>query len=190
MKKHGKSARFGATAVGLFAVAGLIAGCGSSASPTPAVTVTATVTSAAEPVASPSATPTPTTPAAVTAMGIVEALVAAGLPVTGVVAQTESTDPNAFLGRPGQYTERVSFDVPGGDGSAEVGMTDRGGVVELWPTQADAQARADYIQSALKGNSMLGTEYDYIKGSALVRMTGKVLPSVAEQFKAALASMP
>jgi len=167
-----------------------LSACGSSASPTPTVTVTAAVTSAAEPAASPSATPTQTAPAAVTAMGIVDALVAAGLPVTGVVAQTESTDPNDLLGRPGKYTERVSFDIPGGDTAAEVGETDRGGVVELWLSPADAQARADYIQSALKDNPILGAEYDYVHGSALVRITGKVVPSVAEPFQAALASLP
>jgi len=123
-------------------------------------------------------------------MGIVDALVAAGLPVTQVVAQDESTDPNALLGRPGKYTERVSFDVPGGDSSAAVGETDRGGVVELWASQADAQARADYIQSVLKEAQMLGAEYDYVHGAALVRITGKVLPSVAEQFRVVLDAMP
>jgi hypothetical protein len=59
----------------------------------------------------------------------------------------------------------------------------------LWPSQADAQTRADYIQSVLKGSPMLGTEYDYIHGSALIRITGKVLPSVAEQFHASLTAM-
>ena len=167
-----------------------LSACGSSASPTPAVTVTATVTPAAPTSASPSTTPTPATPATVTAMGIVDAFVKAGLPATQAVAQTESTDPNAFLGRPGQYTERVSFDIPGGDTSAAVGETDRGGVIELWPSPAEAQARADYIQSVLKGGTILGSEYDYVRGSALVRITGKVLPSVATQFQAALAAMP
>lgn len=62
-------------------------------------------------------------------MGIAQAFVKAGLPASHVVAQTESTDPNQFLGRPGKYTERVSFDIPGGDTSAAVGETDRGGVI-------------------------------------------------------------
>lgn len=189
MKKQGNPVRFGITAVGLLAVGALISACGSNASPTPAVTVTATVTAAPEAAPSPTATTTPT-PAAVTATGIVDALVAAGLPVTAVVAQTESTDPNSLLGRPRQYTERVSFDVPGGETAAAVGDTDRGGVVELWLSPAEAQARADYIQSVLKGNAMLGAEYDYVHGSALLRLTGKVLPSVAEPFQVALTGMP
>jgi len=37
---------------------------------------------------------------------------------------------------------------------------------------------------------MLGSEHDYVHGSVLVRITGKVVPSVAEPFQAALASMP
>ena len=73
--------------------------------------------------------------------------------------------------------------------ASAVGETDRGGVIELWPTQADAQTRADYIQSVLKDNAILGAEYDYVYRSALVRITGNVLPSVAMQFETALASM-
>lgn len=123
-------------------------------------------------------------------MGIAHAFVQAGLPATQMVAQTESSDPNGFLGRPGKYTERVSFDIPGGDASAAVGETGRGGVIELWLSQSGAQVRANYIQSALKDNGMLGSEYDYVHGPVLVRITGNVPPSVAESFQAALAALP
>jgi hypothetical protein len=37
---------------------------------------------------------------------------------------------------------------------------------------------------------MLGAEYGYVRGTALVRITGKVLPTVAKQFQVALAAMP
>ena len=154
----------------------LLTACGSSSTPTATKTVKATATQAATP-----------SPSKLTAMQITDAFIKAGLPVTKVVAQTESTDPNNFLGRPGKYTERVSFDVPGGDPSAKVGETDRGGVIELWPSQADAQTRADYIQAVLKS---MGSEYDYVHGPALVRITGNVLPSVAKKFQVALATMP
>lgn len=167
----------------------LLAACGSSSTPTATKTAKATATQAATPspaTATQAATPSPSK---LTAMQITEAFIKAGLPVTKVVAQTESTDPNKFLGRPGKYTERVSFDVPGGDPSGGVGDTSRGGVIELWPSQADAQARADYIQAALKASPILGAEYDYVQGSALVRITGDVLPSVAKKFQAALTTM-
>lgn len=166
----------GLSACCLALVIPLLAACGSSSTPTATKTVTATVTPATTP-----------SPSKLTAMEITNALIKAGLPATKVVAQTESTDPNKFLGRPGKYTERVSFDVPGGDPSGEVGDTSRGGVIELWPSQADAQTRADYVQAVLKS---MGSEYDYVHGPALVRITGEVLPSVAKKFQVALATMP
>ena len=45
-------------------------------------------------------------------------------------------------------------------------------------------------EDATRAWAMLGAEYDYVHGSALVRITGKVVPSVAEPFQAALASLP
>ena len=118
-----------------------------------------------------------------------DAFVKAGLPLTKAVAQTESTDPNNLLGRPGKYTERVSFDLPGGDVSAKVGETDRGGVIEWWPSHNDAQGRADKIQAVLRGRAEPASEYDYVHGPALVRVTGKVLPELAKKFPAVLTSL-
>jgi len=177
-----------------------LAACGSGLAPAPVATDTATLTLAArasgsssaqplrvvEPSGPSSAPPVRVAVAPGTALRIADVLVQAGLPVTQVVAQSEGTDPDGLLGRPGQYTQRVAFDIPGGDASAAVGEMDRGGVIELWPSPADAQGRADGIRSVLKNGGMLASEHDYVHGSVLVRITGKVLPSIAESFQAAL----
>lgn len=147
--------------------------------------------SASPPAAAPSsAAPSPTpSAAAVTAKQILDQLVAAGLPVTNGAVQDENTDPNNLLGRPNGYLHRASFDVPGGDPDAEKGSVDRGGVIEVWADAAGAKARAEFIQTTLKAAQILGTEYHYLNGPVLVRVTGKVKPSVAKPFEAAVAAL-
>lgn len=62
----------------------------------------------------------------------IDALAAAGLPLSSVIVQDETTDPNNKLGRPNQYTSRSSADVPGGDPDADKYGVDRGRVVEVF----------------------------------------------------------
>ncbi|MFE2617100.1 hypothetical protein ACFXA2_26245 [Micromonospora chalcea] len=115
----------------------------------------------------------------------------ADLGLASAAIQTEDTDPNDLLGRPNGYTERASADLPGGDKDGDKYTVDRGLVVEVWPTGADADRRSEYIQTALKGAPILGTEYHYRAGggAVLVRVTGKVKPSLAKRVEAALADM-
>ncbi|MFE7595541.1 hypothetical protein [Streptomyces sp. NPDC057494] len=108
--------------------------------------------------------------------------------LSGVV--TEDNDPNKLLGRPNQYTSKITFtdsrikaeDVAG----AEKGSVGLGGAIEVFPTAADAQARADYIQSVTKGIPMLA-EYDYVSGTTLVRVSHYLTPTQAADYKTAAA---
>ncbi|MEU7512987.1 hypothetical protein AB0B13_13395 [Streptomyces sp. NPDC042898] len=110
--------------------------------------------------------------------------------LSGVV--TEDNDPNKLLGRPNQYTSKITFvdsrikaeDVAG----AEKGSVGLGGAVEVFPTAADAQARADYIQSVTKGMPML-TEYDYVSGTVLVRVSHYLTPAQAADYKTAAGAL-
>src|SRR6266480_581810 len=73
---------------------------GSSSSPSPTATST------------PSPTPTPVPQAAHTGQSadqILQGLKAKGLPIGAVTTYTAASDPNHLLGRPGQYTDKVSF---------------------------------------------------------------------------------
>src|SRR6266516_1455402 len=86
---------------------------------------------------------------------------AEGLPVRRLIVYTAATDPNAELGRQGGYTSKVAWVdrravkayqasqgdlgfLPGLPG--ERGDVSNGGGIEVFPTAAQAQARARYIQ--------------------------------------------
>jgi hypothetical protein len=79
--------------------------------------------------------------------------------------------------------------VAGADPDAEKYGIDRGGVIEVWPDADGAQARANFITKSLKDLPILGTEYHYLRGPVLVRITGKVKPSIAAKFQAAVAAL-
>lgn len=104
--------------------------------------------------------------------------------VTKLVTITADNDPNNLIGRPNGYTAAtVLYD---GRASCEKPSTDCGATIEQWPNQKDAQARADYIQGILKASPMLGSEYDYVSGNLLLRVTGKLSADQAAAYKAAL----
>ncbi|MFE3475116.1 hypothetical protein ACMZ5F_13580 [Streptomyces rhizosphaericola] len=110
--------------------------------------------------------------------------------LSGVV--TEDDDPNHLLGRPNQYTSKVTFtdsrikvdDVAG----AEPGSVGLGGAIEVFATAADAQTRADYIQNVTKGMPMLA-EYDFVSGTVLIRVSHYLTPTQAADYKAAAAAL-
>ncbi|MFJ8188889.1 hypothetical protein ACIQ8D_03665 [Streptomyces sp. NPDC096094] len=110
--------------------------------------------------------------------------------LSGVV--TEDNDPNHLLGRPNQYTSKVTFtdsrikvdDVA----DAEPGSIGLGGAIEVFATAADAQARADYIQNVTKGMPMLA-EYDFVSGTVLIRVSHYLTPTQAADYKAAAAAL-
>ncbi|MFC3741176.1 hypothetical protein [Paractinoplanes deccanensis] len=145
-----------------------------------------------QPAAAPASAVAPATTAAkpATATAIIEKLGKAQLGLTGVVTQTEDTDPNNLLGRPNGYTSRASADLPGGDAAGERGSIDRGLVVEVFDTADLAQRRSDYIQGLQKDNPLLGSEWHYrtADGTGLVRVSGKVKPSLAKKIQAAVSS--
>jgi hypothetical protein len=106
------------------------------------------------------------------------------------VTITAETDDNNLLGRPGGYTARATYVLPGGAGTAGGNDTDRGGSIEIWPDAGGAQARSAYILGQLKANPMLGTEYHYLAGPVLVRVSGKVKPADAKKVEEAVKGLP
>lgn len=101
---------------------------------------------------------------------------------------TAADDPNHLLGRPNQYTSKVTFtdlrikaaDVSG----TEKGAVERGGAIEVFADPADAKARAKYIQAVTKSMPAL-SEYDYVHGTALVRVSHYLTPDQATVYKEA-----
>ena len=124
------------------------------------------------------------------AAGIVAKLKAAGLPIGNVIVYTAATDPNHLLGRPNGCLSKASFTDTRVDASQALdsssGSVDLGGSVEVFDNAADVQARETYIQAMYKADPMLGTEYGYIVGSALIRLSGLLTPDQAATYGTAL----
>lgn len=101
---------------------------------------------------------------------------------------TAANDPNHLLGRPNQYTSKITFtdsrikaaDVSG----TEKGAVERGGAIEVFSSPDDAKARAEYIQAVTESMPTL-SEYDYVHGTVLVRVSRYLTPDQAAVYKKA-----
>jgi hypothetical protein len=107
--------------------------------------------------------------------------------MTGTV--TAANDPNQLLGRPDEYTSKVTFSdsfVPANAVTgAAPGDVERGGAVEVFADPADAEARAEYIRGVTRSTPALA-EYDYVHGRVLVRVSRYVPPARAAAYRAAV----
>lgn len=182
MSRH--TPRLAALLVVSAAVAATVTGCaGGSSSPSPA-TVTVTAPTADSPVDVDSrATDEASEAPALDASTLATAMKSELATVKRVVDLTEDTDGNNLLGRPHGYSSAtVLVDKNGqcGDGPG----VDCGATIEVFADEADAKARAEYID-AVTGAASIFAEYDTRSGTALLRVSGSLKPSVAEQYKAA-----
>jgi hypothetical protein len=101
---------------------------------------------------------------------------------------TADSDPNKLLGRPGGYTSKADFT----DDRAKPDLDDevqKGGSVEVYEDPADAKERADFIASTLKKMKIFGTEYHYLNGGILLRVSGELTPDEAAAYETALSKL-
>jgi hypothetical protein len=106
------------------------------------------------------------------------------------VVFTAETDPNHLLGRPNGYTSKASFtdsriktsDVK----DSRTGSVDQGGSVEIYPDEAGAATRKRLIDDTMKAAPILGTEYSYLDGPVLLRVSQALTPAQAQEYKSAL----
>ncbi|WP_328884725.1 hypothetical protein [Streptomyces sp. NBC_00299] len=109
-----------------------------------------------------------------------------------VQVYTEANDPNHLLGRPGGYTSKAAFsdsrvssaDVEGLDKDA----LERGGSVEVFKTEDEAKSRAEYIETIAKSMPS-ATEYHYIVGGILIRVSKLLTPTQAKDYEAGAKSL-
>lgn len=160
---------------GFAALAVLVAGCSASSGPAS------------------STTPPPPASASAPAVSAVAKVItgklrAAGLDVTNVTVYTETSDPNHLMGRQGGYTSKTAWVDPGavkagaGSPSGDPGGTEYGGGIEVFPTVATAKARLE----ELKGfTPPLGDGYDYLTGTAILRLSNYLTPAQARRYDAA-----
>jgi len=136
-------------------------------------------------------TPTAVAPPSFSAAYLLGVLKAAGLPLSEIQEYTAETDPNHLLGRPGQYLVKASWHdarLPATPRPGQIEVSDGGGI-EVFTTAAQAQSRADYIQSLAKGLPALA-EYDFVHGPILLRVSKKLTPAQADEYQKALAVIP
>lgn len=158
-----------------------LAGCGNS--DTGGTTKPAEATKAAETTTAPSASAPAAEPAPKDATAYAELLKAKVGTVTEIVTITEDNDPNDMLGRPNGYTSAAVIKDAAGECPADGIGIDCGATIEYWPDEAAATQRGEYVitmQKAIGG--LAGSEWDRVKGNALLRVSGKLKPSQAQPY--------
>lgn len=169
-------------AVGIL-VAGLAAACGGSGHSSATTGTTAPTTVGA--VAPSSTTVTTSKASSNPAVKLYDKLVAAGLPVKGLAVYDASTDPNHILGRPGQYTAKIAWvdtRTPSDTWATDPLPINAGGSIEVFGDKAAATARAKEMFAVQKATTILGVEYDYLTGDAVIRVSGKLTPDQAAEY--------
>jgi hypothetical protein len=127
-----------------------------------------------------------------TADAIVKAIAAKVPTARPGVVYTADTDPNHLLGTPNSYTSKATFtdsrittpDIP----DPQSGNLQAGGSVEVFADASDATIRQQYLRQLEKNPPLLGTEYTFTDGAALLRVSSKLTPTQAAQYQAALNS--
>lgn len=103
---------------------------------------------------------------------------------------TAENDPNRLLGRPNGYTSAATFidsRVPAERRNPDPTAVENGGKVETFDSAEAAQRRMEYIQGVQQAaGPIAGTEYSYLSGASLVRVSGELTPQQAGEYEAAL----
>lgn len=170
-----------------FVVAIALAGCSSSTASPPRSTSTSS-----SPSTKPSTAQAPSASASVLTAELGRAFHNAGNPqglaVTQVTVYTPTTDPNHLMGRQGEYTSKTAWvdpvanQVQSGDPSSDPGGIEHGGGIEAFATVSDAEARLSYLQGF---RPPFGDGYDYLLGTAILRLSYDLTPSQAATYKTA-----
>ena len=119
---------------------------------------------------------------------VLDLLKARGLPIGETVTYTAESDPNKLLGRPGGYASKVAWRDSRVTPDTEMGVS-AGGSVEMFDTVESARARKEYV-SKIAASSPLFSEYTFVQGRIVVRVSHDLTPEQAEQYAAVLRDLP
>ncbi|WP_153297128.1 hypothetical protein [Arthrobacter yangruifuii] len=142
-----------------------------AASPTSSA-ATSTTTQAPAPATPPSAMPSPA-PEPVTALRVAEQLQAAVPSITLVTEVTEANDSTGSLGQPGKYISAAWITDAAATVPEEQSIV-RGAVVEVFASEAEAQARLQTLAEDIALGPAFNAEYQYLQGTVLLRVSGKL----------------
>lgn len=109
-----------------------------------------------------------------------------------VVVYDETNDLNNLLGRPNQYTSKVTFE----DTRLEQSNKDNeflteeerkeptGGTIEVFANKSDMQKRKDYVEQ-ISTSASIFAQYIYSKGNAILRLEHDLTPEQAKVYETA-----
>lgn len=102
-------------------------------------------------------------------------------PREDITSYTAVTDPNALLGRPGQYTAKVNWTDKRGGGHLDCSF-------EVFANEADAERRRIYVETV--GNSApMFLSYVLRHKNVVLRIDRRVTPEQFEGYKRAFLSL-
>ncbi|MBB1242702.1 hypothetical protein GL263_03810 [Streptomyces durbertensis] len=134
-------------------------------------------------------------PARVTnaAQDVLRRIQQAGLPVERATVHTPDSDPDHLLGEPDGYHSKVSFEDGRVDGGLvsdnDPGSVALGGVIEVFSTHADAEARARQLQRTA-ADIPTRAERGYLVRGVLLRLSPYLDERAAEQYRQVLGARP
>ncbi|MCQ1957028.1 hypothetical protein NNX39_10995 [Arthrobacter sp. zg-Y826] len=154
-----------------------------SAKTSPAPTTTGTTTPA-----TPSTAPSTSAPAddaahPLTAITVAQRLQAAVPTITSVIEVTEANDSTGSIGQPGKYTSAAWIADTGA--AATENSVVGGAVVEVFASEAEAQARLSALQQHIGQGPAFNAEYHYLQGTVLLRVSGALSSEQAALYEQA-----
>jgi hypothetical protein len=104
-----------------------------------------------------------------------------GLPVGSSTTLTATTDPDGQLGKPGQYTSKVTFVDSRLAGNGATGIA-AGGAVEVFSTTADAARRKQELSRAATANGTAG-EIEFQRGTIVLRLSPQLAADQISEYE-------
>lgn len=95
--------------------------------------------------------------------------------MTNISVLTAENDSDKLLGRPNQYTEKITWK----DSRAQNSNVDCS--IELFKNKDDATARKNYLENIIKAMPML-TQYIEQKNNVLIRIDGTLTPDQSNEY--------
>ena len=89
---------------------------------------------------------------------------------------TTKNDTNNLLGRPNQYTEKITW-----NDNRAAADTSNDCTIEVFNNKKDASSRKTYIDSVTKAMPML-VQYITLKDNAVLRIEGALTPTQAKEY--------
>lgn len=146
----------------------------------------------ARPESAPQTTPPQESLSEMTAEQVIARL-AARIPTARLsIVYSAQTDPNHLIGTPNLYVSKAAFTDtridPAQAKDTEIGSIELGGSVEVFLDEADARARKQYLDETIADLPIDVSEYSYVRGPALLRLSRRLTPEQAAEFESALYS--